>query len=1717
MSTIVTRAGKGSPLTNTEVDSNFTNLNTDKIESVTSADGSIVVLQTGTNIDLAVSAASPASTLLAAVRNTTGATLTKGTAVYISGATGQISTVSKALATGDATSAQTLGLITADLANNSNGYVTVIGLVTNINTSAYTDGQQLYLSPTTAGTLTATKPYAPQHLVYVAIVEYAHPTQGKLFVKVQNGYELDELHNVSAQSPTTGQTLVYNASTSLWEKSFAPIISGTTIDNTVIGGTTPSDGTFTDVSVTTASGESAFNENNTITGWVYSGNSFSITAQETAPTGLFIGSNGTKMYVCGTTGDDVNEYTLSTAWNITTATFVTTFSTAAQDTAPQDLFFKPDGLSMFVIGSTNDTVHQYTLTVAWDISTASYASISFSVSAQDTTPGGIWFRLDGLIMYVVGNTNDIVFQYALSTAWDVSTASYGGIFYSVTAQDTGPQQVNLSADGTKMWVLGTTGDDIWEYTLGTAWNVSTATPVNNFYIGFQETAPAGLFIDSTASNRVYLVGSTADTVFQYYTAANSLKLDTQKLYIGGALSINENFVVGQNAYVDGVLTVQGAATLGSLTVGATTITGTFSATSTITLSGATTSATTLGTTATTGTTVIGGTTQTGAITVGQSTAAQTLNLATGATATATIKTVNVGTAGVSGSTTNINIGSAVSGATSTTTVNGNAVISATDNTNAALRVTQLGTGNALLVEDSTNPDATPFVIDATGNVVRGNATPLNTPGLASTTALTPGIQNHGTTNSASAFAGFMWSATSSNSSQYILSKSRGASAGTFGVVSSGDNLGGLTFNGDDGTAFIRAASIVAQVDGTPGTNDMPGRLLLSTTPDGSDTPVERVRIDSTGQTKFSYNAVVEVTDNTNAALRITQLGTGNALLVEDSANPDATPFVIDASGVVVKGATQSYTTTVGGFTYTPVVQVHGATTNSPSVGYLAANWATANGSGSFTFAKSRGGVIGTHAIASSGDSLGVVNFMGSDGTVFIPATSILSEVDGTPGTNDMPGRLVFSTTADGASTPTERMRIDSTGQTKFSYNAVVEVNDSTNAALRITQTGTGNALLVEDSTNPDSTPFVIENTGRVIVGNTTALTTISGILPAFQVVGDDINRSAIGSFNYSNTANGSFLTFSKSRSGVIGTETIVQSDDNLMTLRAYGSDGVTPIQAAQIRAEVDGTPGVNDMPGRLTFSTTADGASSTTERIRITSAGKTGFATAAPAATVHVAGDTILSNVNVIGASYDSVSFSVAGEETSPQDLFFSPDGLKMYVIGSSGDDVNEYNLSTAWVVSSAVYSTVFSVAGQDTAPAGLFFRADGTKMYVVGQANDAVYQYTLSTPWSVATASYDSVSFSVATQETTPAAIFFKPNGLSMYVTGSTGDAVYQYTLSTAWNVSTATFLQSFSVSGQESAPNGLFFTGDGSRMFVIGITGDDVNVYNLTTPWDISTSVFVNVFSVAGQDTSPTGIYIKPDGTKMYMVGNTTPDSVYQYTVPSIDIQLTGQTSVAALDVQQNLTVYGNTTGSFLNNGFRENISGQYYNLVSQADIGTASNEIPLNQYLGLLAYEDTETPALNVGMGITTGTGTICKANGGLMGGIYTMSILIDLTGLNSGGTAGDIIGVNGTALPCYIAQLPAMTVLGGRMTCLETPAGGDTDIDLYSATEGTGVEDSAITALTETQIINAGAQTRGTLTYFSADPATNAYFYLVGQGTANATYTAGRFLIEIFGVQ
>ncbi|CAB5194422.1 Intramolecular chaperone auto-processing domain containing protein, partial [uncultured Caudovirales phage] len=161
---------------------------------------------------------SQAENLVTEVYNSTGATLSKGTIVYINGGQGNLPTVTKALASADTTSAQTYGVVQTDITNMNNGYVIAFGSLGDLDTQAYAAGTQLYLSGTTAGAWTSTKPYAPIHLVYVAVVTRSHPTQGVVEVRIQNGYEMDELHDVSAQSPSNGDILQYVSSTSLWTK-----------------------------------------------------------------------------------------------------------------------------------------------------------------------------------------------------------------------------------------------------------------------------------------------------------------------------------------------------------------------------------------------------------------------------------------------------------------------------------------------------------------------------------------------------------------------------------------------------------------------------------------------------------------------------------------------------------------------------------------------------------------------------------------------------------------------------------------------------------------------------------------------------------------------------------------------------------------------------------------------------------------------------------------------------------------------------------------------------------------------------------------------------------------------------------------------------------------------------------------------------------------------------------------------------------------------------------------------------------------------------------------------------------------------------------------------------------------------------------------------------------------------------------------------------------
>lgn len=319
-------------------------------------------------------------------------------------------------------------------------------------------------------------------------------------------------------------------------------------------------------------------------------------------------------------------------------------------------------------------------------------------------------------------------------------------------------------------------------------------------------------------------------------------------------------------------------------------------------------------------------------------------------------------------------------------------------------------------------------------------------------------------------------------------------------------------------------------------------------------------------------------------------------------------------------------------------------------------------------------------------------------------------------------------------------------------------------------------------------------------------------------------------------------------------------------------------------------------------------------------------------------GGVVWNDPDLANASYDGVSFSLS-PYTANRGIFFKDDGTKMYVV-SVGNGVLEYNLSTAWDTSTASYNQVFDVSSQEGNPNTIFFKDDGTKMYILGRNGDDVNEYNLSTAWDVSSASYSQV-FSVASQESNPFGMFFKPDGLKLYIIGLINTTVFEYTLTTAWDVSTASYSSnSFSISSQDTAPREINFNDDGTKMYMLGATNDAVFEYDLSTAWDVSSASYNSVsFSVSSQETSPTAFRFKSDGSKMYVVGAL--NTVYQYTTPAAaswtdpDIANASYDSVSFSVASQQINSRGVT---FKSDGTKLYVVGSNTNIVYAYDLSTA-----------------------------------------------------------------------------------------------------------------------------------------------------------------------------------
>jgi len=312
---------------------------------------------------------------------------------------------------------------------------------------------------------------------------------------------------------------------------------------------------------------------------------------------------------------------------------------------------------------------------------------------------------------------------------------------------------------------------------------------------------------------------------------------------------------------------------------------------------------------------------------------------------------------------------------------------------------------------------------------------------------------------------------------------------------------------------------------------------------------------------------------------------------------------------------------------------------------------------------------------------------------------------------------------------------------------------------------------------------------------------------------------------------------------------------------------------------------------------------------------------------------------DVTTLNYEGKRLSTANQDATEYGIAMADNGTKMYMVGASGDNIYQYSLSTAFDISTATYDNIaLSISGQEGNAYGMDISKDGTKLYIIGN-NETVYQYNMSTALDLTTASYSNIAFSIASQETGSQCISFSDDGTRMFALGTTQDKIFQYNLSTAFAMNTATYSgNSFSVAGQEANSYGLDVAKDGLSIFVIGNTRN-IYKYSMSTANDISTASYVGAYNMSTQLSTGRDIIIEDDGAVGYVLDHTK-NYVYQ-----IDFGTDYDLTTITTDWQTTTLNVNPETIEFTDDGLTAYVSynSNYYRytLTTAFDLDTATQQ--------------------------------------------------------------------------------------------------------------------------------------------------------------------------------
>jgi DNA-binding beta-propeller fold protein YncE len=936
----------------------------------------------------------------------------------------------------------------------------------------------------------------------------------------------------------------------------------------------------------------------------YSGISFNITAREGTPVDLSFSDDGTKVYVLGqsaagagvtVTLDYVHQFNLSSPWSINTAGYSTSFYVGGQDAATGGLYIGAAGTAMYMVGTNNDTIYQYTLATPWEVNTSSYANKSFSVSSQEAVPNSIYFKPDGAKAYVLGQNSDAIFEYSLAIAWDISTASYSGYSFYVGAQESAPQALYFKPDGTSVYILGTGTLKVFQYPLTTAWDIRTVDAFPCLFTGFLESTPSSLYFKPDGTS-VYILGTTGDRI-------SEIPLNTAwDLRTSGISTISTCFVGSQDITSQGVY-----------------------------------------------------------------------------------------------------IGAA---------------------------------GTAMYMVGSNNDTIYQYTLSTAYDV---------------STASYSGISSN---------------------------------------ISARETLPTDLFFKDDGTKVYIVGQTAAGVGLTAAAEYIHQFNLSSPW-----------NISTAG-----YSTSFYVTTQEPAPSGVYIGAAGTAMYVVGSTNDTIYQYTL---GTPWEVNTSSYTNK--SFS----VNSQEATPNS-------------------IYFKSDG--TKAYVLGQSNDAI----FQYSLGTAWDITTASYENKSLYFGAQEStPTGLYFS--PDGTSVYI--LGNGSDNVVRYPLSIAWDVS-----------TWVASFYVGNQETTPSGLYFKPDGTKVYVVGNTMDSIYQYSLTTPWNLTTASYDSKSFSVSVFDTTVNGIDFSSDGTKVYIVGS---INDRVHVVTLATPWdiSTAINPFNIKQFPVTQEGSP----------------------TGVHIGAAGTAMYMVGSNNDTIYQY--TLSTAYDVSTASYSGISSSVQARETNPQDLFFSDDGTKVYVVGTSAasgvgltaaaEYIHQFNLSSPWSINTAGYSTSFYVTTQEPAPSGVYIGAAGTAMYVVGSTNDAIFQYTLGTPWQVNTASYTTKSFLVGGQESAPNSIYFKSDGTKVYILGP--NTIFQYSLGTAWDITTASYdSKSLLVSGQEPTSTGLYFSLDGSKVFITGSSADNVYSYDLEIPWELPP--YYKSLYVGTQDLAAQGIRLNNDLSKLYIVGQTT-----------------------------------------------------------------------------------------------------------------------------------------------------------------------------------------------------------------------------------------------------